>query len=176
MNAFVLYLFLVKATLTSFSGLGSLPMIHQDFVVERHVLTDRQLNIAVAAGRVGPGPAGLYVVSVGYSIAGIPGAIAGWAAMITPAFLVIPLLRYLGARAERPRIKSAIRASMLASAGLLLGTSAQIAQTAVTDVTSAIIVIVSFALLAFTKIDSLWLICGSAAVGLARVLLTPWTS
>ncbi len=53
-NIFVLYLLLVKATLTSFSGLASLPMVRNDFVVRRAVLTDRQLNTAVAAGRTRP--------------------------------------------------------------------------------------------------------------------------
>ena len=41
MNVFLLYLLLLKATLTSFSGLASLPMVRDDFVVERHLLTDR---------------------------------------------------------------------------------------------------------------------------------------
>ena len=54
MNLVVLYLLLLKASATSFSGLGSLPMIRSDLVVERHVLTDRQLNTAVAAGRPDP--------------------------------------------------------------------------------------------------------------------------
>ena len=53
MNVLIVYLFLLKATLTSFSGLASLPMVRNDFVVRYHVLTDRQLNTAVAAGRVG---------------------------------------------------------------------------------------------------------------------------
>src|SRR5579864_8061301 len=63
-NVVVLYLLLLKATLTSFSGLASLPMIRSDFVVHYHLLTDRQLNTAVAACRLGPGPLGIYVVSV----------------------------------------------------------------------------------------------------------------
>ena len=85
MNIFVLYLLLLKATVTSFSGLGSLPVIRQDLVVTRRALTDSQLNAAVAVGRTTPGPAGLYVVSVGYFAAGVPGAIAGWLAMVTPS-------------------------------------------------------------------------------------------
>ena len=41
MNPIVLYLLLLKATLTSFSGLTSLPMVRDDLVVKRRVLTDR---------------------------------------------------------------------------------------------------------------------------------------
>ena len=75
MNAAVLYLVLLKATLTSFAGLASLPVVRQDLVVQRHVLTDEKLNGAVVITRSTPGPVGLYVVSVGYFTAGIPGAI-----------------------------------------------------------------------------------------------------
>ena len=86
MNALLLYLLLLKATGTSFSGLTSLPIVRHDLVEHYHVLTDRQLNAAVAAGRTAPGPNGLYVVSVGYFVAGIPGACAGCLAAMTPAF------------------------------------------------------------------------------------------
>ncbi len=120
MNPIVLYLYLVKATLTSFSGLTSLPVVRQDLVETRHVLTDWQLNAAVAAGRTAPGPNGLYVVSVGYFVAGIPGAFAGYLAMITPAFLILPLLRYVGKRAEEPRVKGAIQGLTIAAAALIV--------------------------------------------------------
>ena len=43
-RSLIVYLLLLKATLTSFSGLASLPMVRNDFVVRYHVLTDRQLN------------------------------------------------------------------------------------------------------------------------------------
>ena len=86
---FFLYLLLTKATVTSFSGLASLPVVHQDFIVRRHLLTDAQLDTAAVVSRTTPGPIGVYVVSVGYYARGIPGALAGWMAMITPALLII---------------------------------------------------------------------------------------
>ena len=56
MKLILLYLLLLKATATSFSGLSSLPVLREDLVVRHGLLTDRQLNIAVTAGRSGPGP------------------------------------------------------------------------------------------------------------------------
>ena len=165
MNFFLLYLLLLKATLTSFSGLASLPMVHHDLVIRYHVMTDRQLNTAVAAGRLGPGPLGLYVVSVGYMVAGIPGACAGWLAMITPAFLIIPMIRFLGSRAEHPRAKSATRAVLLAGAGLLFSASVPLARDAITGALSLAIVIASFALIALTRVDTFWVMLGAAALG-----------
>ena len=92
MSAILLYFLLAKATITSFSGSASLPVLREDLVVHRHVLTDAQVDTAVVVSRTTPGPIGVYVVSVGYYADGIPGAVAGWLAMITPALLIIPLV------------------------------------------------------------------------------------
>lgn len=166
MNLLLLYLLLLKATTTSFSGLTSLPMVRNDLVVRHHVLTDRELNAAVVAGRAGPGPYGLYVVSVGYFVAGTPGAFCGWLAMVTPAFLIIPMLRYLGSRAERPAVRSSIQAVTLAAAGLILSSAVPLARDAVTGLATIAIAAASFLVLVATRIDTLWVIAGSAAVGL----------
>jgi chromate transporter len=166
MNLPILYLLLVKATLTSFSGLASLPMVRNDFVVRRHVLTDRELSAAVAAGRIGPGPIGIYVVSVGYLVAGAPGACAGWLAMITPAFLIIPMLRFLGARAEHPRARAIARAVLFAGAGLMVSATAPLARDAITGPLSLAIVVSSFILIAITRVDSLWVMLGAAIIGM----------
>lgn len=171
MNPFVLYLLLVKATLTSFSGLASLPMIHGDLVVERHVLTEAQLSTAVGVGRTGPGPLGLYLVSVGYFVAGPPGAIAGFLAMITPAFIVLLLLRLVGARSTRPRVRGAITGVTLAGAGLLTATTIPLARDAITGPFTLAIVVASLGLLLFTKMDSGWVMLAAAAAGLLGALL-----
>ena len=171
MNLFVLYLLLFKAVITSFSGMASLPMVRDDFVVKRHVLTDRQLNTAIVAGNTGPGPNGLYLVSVGYSAAGVPGAFAALVALITPAFLIIPLMRWIGRYADLPRIRSAIRAVILASAGLLIAASIPLTRDAATGPVMVAIIAGSFAVLAFTRLESWWVMVGAAAVGLGSKFL-----
>jgi len=167
----LLYLLLLKANATAFSGLSSLPVLREDLVVRYQMLSDTQLNLAVTAGRSGPGPNGLYIVSVGYLIGGLPGAAAGWLAMITPTFLVIPLVRFVGARADRPRLRSAIRASMTASAGLLLAATLPLARGALTDGVLIAVAAGSFLLFAFTRVDSVWVIVAAAAAGLAHAVV-----
>jgi chromate transporter len=164
-NLVVLYLLLLKATLTSFSGLAALPMVRNDFVVRRQALTDRQLNTAVAAGRIGPGPLGMYVVSVGYLVDGLPGACAGWLALITPAFLIVPMLRFLGARAEHPRARAVARSVLFAGAGLMVAAAIPLARDAVTRPLSFAIFAASLVLVAATRVDSLWVMLGAALVG-----------
>jgi chromate transporter len=119
-TAFVLYWLLLKATLLSFSGFGSLPQLREDLVVNRAVITDEQLNRAVLVARTTPGPMGVYVVSVGYEAKGLSGAAAGWLAMATPALLVIPLLHAFARIAGHPRALGAIHGLILASAVLVL--------------------------------------------------------
>ncbi len=120
MNIIVVYLLLLKATVTSFAGMGSLPQIQQDFVQTHRLLSDDQLSQAVLVGRATPGPMGAYVVAVGYFAAGWAGAIAGWLAMITPAMLAIPLLAVVQRWLHLPRIRAAVDAVVIASAVLLV--------------------------------------------------------
>jgi chromate transporter len=170
MNLVLLYLLLLKATLTSFSGMASLPIIREDLVVRHSVLTDRQLNTAVAAGRSGPGPIGVYVVNVGYLVAGPAGAIAGWLAMVTPAFLIIPMLRYLGSHAERPEVKRITEAALLAGAGLIVAATVPLARDAVLGPLTLIIALAAGVVLVVTRLETLWVIAAAAVVGLLGVI------
>lgn len=167
MNVFVLYLLLLKGTVTAFAGLASLPVVQDALVVQHQVLTDKQLNEAVVITRSTPGPVGLYVVSVGYFVAGVPGAIAGWLAMITPAVLIIPLLQFARRQVEHPRVKATLQAIVVASAGLLLAAAIPLAKDALTDPVTIGLAIVSFVLLLTTKLDTLWIILGAALVSLS---------
>jgi chromate transporter len=164
MNLIVLYLLLLKASATSFSGLGSLPVIRQDLVVSRQIINDRQLNAAVAVGRVTPGPAGLYIVSVGYFAAGLPGAMVGLLALVTPSLSVILLLRYLRQKAEHPRVKSVLQAVVLASAGLLFAATIPLGEGSLNSPWLLMVAVGSCLVMVFTRIDSIWVLLGAAGV------------
>ncbi len=171
MNTFVLFLYLLKATLTTFSGLASLPVLRQDLVLNHHVISDQQLNTAIVVTRTTPGPVGLYVVSVGYFANGVPGAIAGWLAMIAPALIIIPLIHFVGKHSTHPRARSMLQGVVLASAGLLWVSSIPLAQEAVRDPLTIGILLVTVVLLVLRKLDSLWIILGAASLELAAASL-----
>lgn len=164
MSVEFLYLLLLKATITAFAGLASLPVLQDSLVNHYHVLTDAQLTEAVVITRSTPGPVGLYVVSVGYFVAGIPGAIAGWLAMVTPALLIIPLISLSGRYNEHPRVRSVLQTIVLASAGLLAAAAIPLAYDALTNPVTIAIAAVSFVLLLTTKLDTLWIILGAAVI------------
>jgi len=167
MNIVQLYLLLLKGTMTAFAGLASLPVVQDALVIQHHVLSDTQLNEAVVITRSTPGPVGLYIVSVGYFVAGVPGAVAGWLAMITPALLIIPLVHFAGRWVEHPRVRSVLQTVVIASAGLLLAAAIPLAQDALTDPITIGITAVSFGLLLATKLDTLWIILAAAVISLS---------
>jgi chromate transporter len=180
MSTVALYFLLMKATLTTFSGLASLPVLRQDLVVDRRVLTEEQLNTAVVVTRTTPGPVGLYVVSVGYFVAGWKGALAGWLAMCTPALLIIPLMLWFGKRANHPRARAVVQAVVFSSAGLLWAATLPMARSAIGDPLAAVLVAGSVVLLVKQKVESLWVILGAggiqlvaASIGLVSGLAAP---
>jgi chromate transporter len=171
MTFFLIYFLLLKSTITTFNGPSSLPILREDFVLRWHLLSDRDLNAAVVAGRTAPGPMGIYVVSVGYFAGGIPGALAAWLAMLTPAFLIVPLLRYLGNSANHPRVRSILNAVVLASVGLVICSAQQLVKDSLSGRVPIVILLVSFGLLVTTRIETVWVICGGAlAACLAKAL------
>ena len=166
MNIVLLYLLLLKGTVTAFAGLASVPVIQESLVNQYHVLTNEQLNEAVVITRSSPGPVGLYIVSVGYFAAGLPGAVAGWLAMITPALFIIPLVHFVGRRMEHPRVRSVLQTVVIASAGLLLAAAIPLGRDGLTGAVTWAIAAVCFVLLLKTKIDTLWMVLTAALVSL----------
>lgn len=120
MSALTIYLLILKATVTSFAGMGSLPQVQRDFVMTRKVISEEQLSQAVLVGRSTPGPLGGYVVAVGYMAGGWPGAIAGWLALVTPALVMLPLLATVRRWLHVPRVRAAVDAIVVSSAVLLM--------------------------------------------------------
>ena len=171
MNLFLLYLVMLKATVTSLNGPMSLPVLRDELVVKRHVITDRELTAAVTAAQSSPGPMGIYIVSVGYFAAGVPGAVAGWLALVTPSFIAVPLMGRIGRRMEHPRAKRALDGAVLASAGLIFVSAGPLARSSLDDVFRGAIALSAFGLVAFTRVPTIVIIAVAAIAGVGVGLL-----
>jgi chromate transporter len=85
----LLYFWLViKASLFSTGGYGPLPILHADFTA-RGWAGEKQFTEALSIGQITPGPNGLWVISLGYLIAGLTGALLATLALILPPLLVL---------------------------------------------------------------------------------------
>ena len=134
MTIILVYVLLLKATVTSFAGMGSLPQIQQDFVQTYQLVSADALSEAVLVGRATPGPMGAYVVAVGYLAAGTGGAIAGWLALITPAFAAVPLLVTVQRWLHLARVRAFVDGIIVAGATLLVPTAMGLAKDAIEQV------------------------------------------
>jgi len=166
MSVFTLYWLFQRAVLLSFSGFATVPLLRDALVVHQGLLTDAQLNDAIAISQSSPGPLGLYVVVVGYFVAGVQGAAAGVLALAVPAFLAIPIAR-LVLRGESGVLKAACSGIVIASCGLMLATGLRLAQQAANGVSLGAIVVVGALLIALTKVKPVWVIVCAAGLGIA---------
>jgi len=171
MKAGVLFALLLKATCLSFSGFGSLPVLREELVTNRHVLTDDDLNRAVAIARATPGPMGSYVVAVGYSVDGWSGAALGWLAMTAPAVCVIPIAAAFRRWHDSRRWQSVMEGILLASAALVLATARSLLPDAIVDVPTAAVALAALAVAIATRLSSIWVILGGAALTLSAQFL-----
>lgn len=164
MNAGVLYLLLLRATALSFSGFASVPVIREDLVVRRALVTDQELNSAIAISQASPGPLGLYLVVLGYFVAGLPGALAGVLALATPAILAVPIARAVR-RHRDSQVRGACAAIVIASCVLMATTSVQLAPEAAPNPQFALLAGAAFIALASGRVPPVFVILGSACLG-----------
>ncbi len=90
--------------------------------------------------------------------------------MATPSLMIILLVGYLGRKAEHPRLKGMLQSVVLASAALLLVAAVPLARDAINSPLTAVIAVAALLLLLSKKIDTLWVIGGSAGVSLVAAL------
>src|SRR5499426_2117515 len=90
-HPFTLFWIMFKASLLSTTGTGNLPIVHQDLLA-RGWANDRQFAESLAIGQISPGPSGLWVISMGYLVDGLRGAVLTLIAISLPPLLALLLV------------------------------------------------------------------------------------
>ena len=121
--AWTMFLFTI---LTFGNGPLLIPLLQQDYVLERGVITEEQLLYAFTIARVTPGQANLYIASIGYMLFGVVGAVVAVVAILLPGYTMVPLLRYYQRFRERAYISGFIKGLTATSVGLILAATVQI--------------------------------------------------
>lgn len=121
MSELTLFLTFLKDAALSLGGLGALPLIRQDLVATG-LATDTQVVQALAIGRLSTGPNGLWIVSLGYLIAGWLGAVFALIACSIPPLVMIPATDLSRRFLLTTPFAGFVRGASLATAGLLIAT------------------------------------------------------
>jgi chromate transporter len=162
-------LFFAKAGAFVFgSGLAIVPFLYAGTVTEHHWLTEKQFVDAVAVAMITPGPVVITVGFIGYLIAGFSGATVAALATFIPCYLftVIPA-PYFKKYGKLPGAVAFVDGITAAAIGAITGSVIVIAKRSIVDIPSAIICLITVALLwRFKKLQEPVVIAAAAVAGL----------
>jgi chromate transporter len=171
-----LLLFFLKAgSLTFGSGLVIVPFLEQGLVAQYGWLDQRQFLIAVAVGMISPGPVVITATFVGYLVAGFWGSLVSTVGIFLPSFVLVLVAAPLLAKYRaNPNVQGFVKGAYAAAIGTILGACILLGRIAIGDWLTALIGIVSLAVLFRWKVNNPLLIAATAIVGLvAYPLLQP---
>lgn len=160
-----LFLVFLKSSSLAIGGLASLPLLRAD-LVPRYV-TDAGIVQALAVGRLAPGPNGLYIVSLGYIVAGWPGALYALVGASLAPLAILPATALARRWLLSAWFGGIVRGVSLATAGLLLATGATIVLVSGTQPWQLALVLVSVVVTAQGKLHPATVIVVGAVAGLA---------
>lgn len=117
-----------------------------------------------------PGPVVITVAFIGYLVGGQTGMLAAAVGVFLPVYLfvVIPA-PYFRRHRDQPLIGAFVQGVSAAATGAIAGAAFVLARRAISDSWTAVIAIVTLAVLMRWKISELWLIGAAAVVGLLLV-------
>jgi len=169
-----IFLFFLKVGSVLFgSGYVLLAFLRGDLVERWHWLTNSQLLDAIAVGQITPGPVFTTATFIGYVLAGTSGAVVATVGIFLPAFVFVAISGPLIPRIRQSQAASAfLDAVNVASLALMLFVTYELGRSALTDISTIILALVSALLLFRFRVNSTWLILLGAIVGLVLSLVS----
>lgn len=151
------------------SGYVLLAYLRADFVTRLGWITDAQLVDAIAIGQVTPGPVFTTATFVGYILGGLPGSALATLGIFLPGFVFVALSNpFIPRLRHSPWASGLLDGVNVASLGLMAAVTGQLAIGSLVDVFTIFLALASFVLLFRFRVNSTWLVAGSAILGLLR--------
>jgi chromate transporter len=161
-------LFFTKAGAFVFgSGLAIVPFLHQGAVQQFGWLNEQQFLDAVAVAMITPGPVVITVAFIGYIVASLAGAILAAVGIFLPVYLftIIPAPWFKRNR-NNPQLKAFVEGATSAATGAITGAVIVLGQRAIYDLPTAVVALVSLAVLWRFKVSEPILVLAAGAIGL----------
>jgi chromate transporter len=149
---------------------SAIPEMHRVAVDVQHWMSDKQFADIFAISQLSPGPNVLIVTLIGYSVAGVAGALVATLAMCGPtAILAYYVSRLLRSRHSRwPTIIQAalvpLSIGLMGASGLILALTSD--RSWVAGLITATAAVLAFA----TRLNPVWMLLAGGALGFAGVI------
>ena len=154
------------------SGYVLLAFLRSEFVVRLGWLTNQQVLDAVVAGQITPGPVFSSATFVGYLLGGWPSALLATLGIFLPSFLFVGLLsRILPFVRKSQWAATFLDGVNAASLGLMAGVTVQLGRTAIIDIFTIVLLLVTLFVMFRLKVNPIWLIIGSGLLGVLYKLV-----
>jgi chromate transporter len=160
-----LFLLFLRSSALAVGGLASLPLLRADLVPQ--YVTDAGIVQALAIGRLAPGPNGLYIVSLGYLVAGVPGALYALVGASLAPLAILPATALARRWLLSGWFGGVVRGVSLATAGLLLATGLTIVGTSGTALWQLGLVVLATVLTVQGRVHPALLVAAGTVAGLA---------
>ena len=145
---------------------SAIPEMHRVAVDVQHWMTDKQFADAFAISQMSPGPNVLIVTLIGYSVAGVAGALVATLAMCVPTAVLAYYVSRLLTRSSHSRWPAIIQAALVPLSIGLMGASGLILALTSDRSWVAGLITVSAAALAFaTRLNPLWMLLAGGVFG-----------
>jgi chromate transporter len=161
-------LFFTKAGAFVFgSGLAIIPFLQQGVVQQFGWLNEHQFLDAVAVAMITPGPVVITVAFIGFLVAGLAGSIMAAIGIFLPVyfFTIVPAPWFKRHR-DNPQLKAFVDGATAAATGAITGAVIVLSARAIIDLPTAIIGLISFAVLWRYKVPEPVIVTISGVVGL----------
>ena len=163
----VLTIFLKIGATIYGGGYVLLAFLQPELVDRTHLLTSTQLLDAIAIGQITPGPLFTTATFIGYLLAGHQGAIAATIGIFLPSFGFVALLTFWAPRLRHSLwFRSWLDGVNAGAWGAIVVVAYRLGVSTLVDWQSLAIAVISSLLLWRWRIEAIWLICGSATIGL----------
>jgi chromate transporter len=150
---------------------AAIPEMHRVAVDVHHWLTDKQFADAFAISQMSPGPNVLIVTLIGYSVAGVGGALAATLAMCVPTAVLAYYVSRLLARSSHSRWPAILQAALVPlSIGLMSASGLILALTADQTWIGALVTVAAAVLAFATRLNPLWMLLVGGCLGFAGVI------
>lgn len=149
-------------------GYAMLPILQREIVDKRGWATEDELMDYYAIGQCTPGVIAVNTSTfIGYKTHGLPGAVAATAGMISPSLVIIIIIAaFIQQFAHLEIVQNAFAGIRIAVCALVLQSVWKMAKKGVVDVTTAVILVITFIAVAFLGISPVTMVVVAAAAGI----------
>jgi chromate transporter len=152
-------------------GNAAIPEMQRVAVDVHHWMTDRQFADVFAISQMSPGPNVLIVTLIGYSVAGVAGALTATLAMCCPTAIFAYFVSRLLSRSSHSRWPAIFQAALVPlSIGLMSASSLILALTSDRTITAALITAATAWLAFATRLNPFWMLLAGGCLGFAGLV------